>query len=341
MVHHTPALLLRRAARNALSEFGLTKCRLTQIASRHNDVFRVDVAPQKRLVLRIQNDLLSDAQAKFQIEWMEALAKESGVVVPAPIRTLDRRPFTHVEMNGRHRRAVLLRWLPGRTARTGNEASYRAAARMIAQLHKHAETFRPRRGFACRTLDGDWLFGSRFFVRAANANKYLDASQRKQGAAAERLVRGAMENLGRSRRRFGVIHADLNLGNIIFNRGRASPIDFDEFGKCWYLFDLAELIRTSITPDNWAQRKELAISAYTDERKLDDAELQAFDAFIVATFVQYLNWAFLHARDDKDLRWVGFCLDVIGALCSDRSQATRPHEHGRPARLSSGRSNAC
>src|SRR5437879_6087955 len=61
----------------------------------------------------------------------------------------------------------------------------------------------------------------------------------------------------------------VDLDNIIFHRGRPSPIDFDEFGKGYHLFDLAELIRTSINADNWRERKELAISAYTACREVD------------------------------------------------------------------------
>jgi Ser/Thr protein kinase RdoA (MazF antagonist) len=120
-----------------------------------------------------------------------------------------------------------------------------------------------------------------------------------------------MDNLGEDNRRFGVIHADLNLSNIIFHRGRPSPIDFDEFGTGWYLFDLAELIRTSITSENWMQRKQLVLPAYMKQRRLDEAEVDAFDAFIAATYVQYLNWAFIHARTSQDLKWVGFCMDVL------------------------------
>jgi Ser/Thr protein kinase RdoA (MazF antagonist) len=306
--------ILHQYARLALRDFGVTPSRLTHLASRHNDVFRVDTSSGERFVLRIQNHLMTDAQARSQVEWLETLVKESDVVVPAPRRTAAGRAFTYVKADDGDRRAVLLRWIPGRPAHTRGDAVYRAGARMIARLHKHAETFRQPSGFSCRRLDGDWLFGSRFFVRGASAKQHLKASERKISAIAERFVRDAMDNLGHTKRRFGVIHSDLNLDNIIFHRGRPSPIDFDEFGKGWYVCDLAELIRTSISPDNWRQRKKLAISGYTEERALDDAELEAFNASIVATFVQYLNWAFIHARNNDDLRWVGFCIQVISRI---------------------------
>src|SRR5262249_28079273 len=163
----------------------------------------------------------------------------------------------------------LLRWLPGQKARSRDDRYYRAAAAMIAKLHDHAELFRRPRELACRRLDGDWLFGERFFIRATKWRKHLDAGDRKTARAVERFVRPATEPLGTGRRRVGVIHADLNLDNIIFHRGRPSPIDFDELGLGWYLFDLAELIRTSITPDNIEQRKQLVIPAYSARRRLD------------------------------------------------------------------------
>jgi Ser/Thr protein kinase RdoA (MazF antagonist) len=305
---------LRIAAPSVLAQFGLTGCRLTHIASRHNDVFRVAAPSSKCFVLRIQNNLMTDAHARSQIQWLEAIAKHSDVTVPQPVRTTDNRPFTHVDIGGSHRRAVLLRWLPGRRARSRSERVFSAIAKMIAAMHAFSQTFRPRAGFTCRSLDDQYLFGARFFIRAAKHGYRFKKSDRQTAAKSEELVCRAMEELGRGVRRFGLIHADLGLQNIIFHRGRPSPIDFDEFGKSWFIFDLAELIRTSITPDNWRERKKLAIGAYTADRNLDSLEIEMFDAFIVATNVQYLNWAFAHARNCDDLKWVRFCIDVISAI---------------------------
>src|SRR4051812_17420487 len=221
----------------ALADFGIARAELTLIANRHNDVIRVDAARSQRLVLRLQNNVLTDVQAKSQVEWMEAIAKGSQVKTPAPMRTLDNRPFTQVRLNGVRRRVVLLSWLPGCTPDPQTDLVFQSAARMIARLHDHAERFQPQRGFACRRLDEDWLFGERFFIRADKGRRHLTASHPRIATSAEKLTRRSMESLGESPDRFGVIHGDLNLSNIIFYRGRPSPIDFDEFGEGWYLFD--------------------------------------------------------------------------------------------------------
>ena len=311
--------ILHIAARSVLAQFGLVHCRLTHIASRHNDVFRVAAPSSKQFVLRLQNDLMTEVHARSQIQWLEAFANHSDVIVPEPIRTTNNQPFTHVEIGGSRRRAVLLRWLPGRRARSRSERVFTAVAKMIAAMHTFSENFRPPQGFACRSLDDQLLFGSQFFIRTAKHGYRFKKSDRQVAAGAEKIVRRAMEELARGKHRFGLIHADLGLQNIVFHRRRPSPIDFDEFGKSWFIFDLAELMRTSITPDNWRERKKIAIDAYTTERKLDSLEIEKFDAFIVATFVQYLNWAFLHAHNRDDLKWVGFCIDVISAIGRPRA----------------------
>jgi Ser/Thr protein kinase RdoA (MazF antagonist) len=305
---------LRKAARGALREFAIPYATLTQIASRHNDVFRVTTWAKRKYVLRVQNQVLSDAEVRSQLKWMESLERDGGIAVPRPVRTSDARPFTFVECAGQRRRAVLLHWLLGKTANIRTESVYRSAADLVARMHRHSEQFRVGRNFAVRRLDGEWLFGSRFFVHSPAAKGRLKTPDREAARMAERFVRRAMESLGRGKNRFGLIHADLNLDNIVFNHGEASPIDFDEFGLGWYLFDIAELIRTSVTPDNWRERKEFVLRLYQQSRSLAAVETEAMDGFIVAAFVQYLNWAFLHARNDQDLKWVGFCLDVIRSV---------------------------
>src|SRR5438046_6105100 len=127
----------RQLARSGLRDFGITRARLTQLASRHNDVFRVAAPGGGRFVLRLQNVLMTDAQAASQLRWLEALGRELGVRVPAPLRTADDRPFTHVQAMNGQRRAVLLRWLPGTIARRRSDEVFRLAAKMIARMHRH------------------------------------------------------------------------------------------------------------------------------------------------------------------------------------------------------------
>src|SRR5262249_4546502 len=160
---------------------------LSQIAGRHNDVFRVSIPTGESFSLRLQNNLLTDRQARSQLKWLESLAHQSDVRVPIPDLTTEGEPFTHVVHSGLRRRAVLLKWLPGRIATRRSDAVYRSAARMIARLHQHSETFRPGPGFSSRQLDGEWLFGTRFFAHLPAARSYLKSARGKTAQRTEQF----------------------------------------------------------------------------------------------------------------------------------------------------------
>src|SRR5581483_4126380 len=113
----TENLPLVESAKIALASFGIRQATLTHLANRHNDVFRVGVPARNTYVLRLQNDLMNDAQAAAQLLWLTSLGLQSDVCVPTPVRTKDGRPFTYVPTADGRRRAVLLSWVPGRSAR--------------------------------------------------------------------------------------------------------------------------------------------------------------------------------------------------------------------------------
>ena len=230
--------------------------------------------------------------------------------MPVPVSTSDLLPFTYIQIGAGKRRAFFSIGCRVSACVHAIQPSSIAAAEMIAQLHNAAERFHPPRDFSYHKR-ANWLFGPGCFLRNPNAVQYLTRSHRKIAHRAEVSVRDSMSRLGQRKHHVGIIHADLNPSNIITHAGELAPIDFDEFGKGYYLFDLAEQIRTSITPQNWRQRRELALIAYTNKRPLNENEVELFDAFIVATFVAFVNWAFTHARNPDDLKWVNFSLDIV------------------------------
>lgn len=55
----------------------------------------------------------------------------------------------------------------------------------------------------------------------------------------EATLRHRLAGLARDRTRFGLIHADLRLANLLIEGETTAIIDFDDCGFGWYLFDLA------------------------------------------------------------------------------------------------------
>ena len=54
-------------------------------------------------------------------------------------------------------------------------------------------------------------------------------------------VVAALDQLGTTRTNYGVIHADLHLGNMLVQDGTVAIMDFEQVGRGHYLYDLAVL----------------------------------------------------------------------------------------------------
>ena len=53
------------------------------------------------------------------------------------------------------------------------------------------------------------------------------------------MVDGAAAPFGSGTGRFGLVHADLRLANLLVDGDRITVIDFEDCGLSWYLYDLA------------------------------------------------------------------------------------------------------
>lgn len=78
-------------------------------------------------------------------------------------------------------------------------------------------------------------------------------------------VRDALTHYGKDSQRYGLIHADLRLTNLLLLNGETRVIDFDDCGFSWYLHDLAAAISfvgiIPARPRGW-KAGSAAISAY-------------------------------------------------------------------------------
>ncbi|WP_411025937.1 phosphotransferase enzyme family protein, partial [Salmonella sp. s54833] len=86
---------------------------------------------------------------------------------------------------------------------------------------------------------GDW--------RDAPALSAADAAVIEE---AERKVIERLTDYGMGPERFGLVHADLRMSNLMVHNGKITVIDFDDCGWSWYLADLGAVVSfVEDTPD--------------------------------------------------------------------------------------------
>ena len=103
-------------------------------------------------------------------------------------------------------------------------------------------------------------------------------------AAAEMRVRRRLAALPQTPATFGMIHADLHLGNCLFRNRVAIPIDFDDCGFGWFAYDLAVVLASVERWPHYEALRQGLLDGY------GPVDLDAVDALIDARRVALVRW---------------------------------------------------
>ena len=299
---------LRALATVALARWGVRDCEPEIVKYRENAVFRVAAADGRDAVLRVhRHGYHSDAALRSELAWLEALHAD-GIAVPAVIPSAAGASFEIVQGAGvpEPRQVDMLTWMPGIPIGTLEEglnpaiadvhAVFAGVGRLCARLHNQTETWTPPAGFTRHAWDREGLVGpeplwGRFWEAAV-----LGTEERRLIERARASVREALTAYGRSPRRYGLIHADFNLDNMLLDGERVIPLDFDDCGFGWHLFDLVTVWTIYHGSDLAEAIRAGVVEGYRRERDLPDEELEHLPLFELARAFSYLGW--VHTRSE-------------------------------------------
>lgn len=118
---------------------------------------------------------------------------------------------------------------------------------------------------------------------------------------AETRIRAAMAAYGKPRERFGLIHADMRLANLLVEGDILKLLDFDDCAYSWHLFDfVASLSFIEARPDvpdliaAWLEGYRAASTAHP----LEEADVAVIPSLIMMRRLQLTAW--LATRHDSD-----------------------------------------
>lgn len=255
----------------------------------------------RRLVLRVHRIGYRGAgDIESELAWIAALRASGAVDTPAPVPGRDGTALRILPASGRGppRHAVAFEFAPGREPPRDGDlvAWFRRLGEVTARMHAHVRAWPLPPGFRRQHWDFETMFGPCPIWGSWRAGAGLDP----QGAAVLERALGLIESrtrrFGRDTRRFGLVHADLRLANLIVDRDRLTVIDFDDCGFSWLAYDFAAAV--SFMEDDplvpalaasWAAgyRSVLPLSA------ADEAELPVF---LLMRRILLVGWLASHAE---------------------------------------------
>lgn len=294
---------LRMLAENALAHYELPPVRLTLLRHRFNTTFRVDTARGERYVLRINRSGMPVTETVgSELTWLAALRRDTNLEVPEPVPTRDGSLLTIAAVSGLlpPHICVLFRWMPGYRLHTGLTPRHtERLGAFMAQLHNHAIQWKMPPGFVRGRVDwpieaGRWLPDPLApeivaSIHSLVANTLSEAEAAQVTAILER-VRAAEQMLGQDQNAFGLIHADLHYGNLLFGRDTVHAIDFDDCGFGPRLFDLAIMLSAVLGWQGYRHLRSGLLAGYRRVRPLPVEHEAALDSMIALRQIQDAVW---------------------------------------------------
>jgi Ser/Thr protein kinase RdoA (MazF antagonist) len=285
----------------AIERFGLSpqaQARLCNVSENHT--YRVDDPEAGRtFALRLHRPGYRTAdQIASELDWVDALREDGAVDTCVAVAAPGGERVLGVEADGAGaRNAVLFEWLPGVTPDPeGAEVvdGFRTLGAVSARMHAHARAWRPPPGFARPHWDVEHTIGpaghwGRWQDGLGVGPEELAQLERLAAAIARRL-----EAYGQSGERYGLVHADIRLANLLVEDGHVRVIDFDDCGFAWFMYDFATTVSFVEDHPRVPELREAWVEGYRSVAPLDPADEAELDTFVMLRRLLLVAWIGSH-----------------------------------------------
>lgn len=292
---------LRKSAASGLEKYDLEVTSLNLLATDTNTVFRVETKDKQRYVLRInlpgQRDLID---IKSEIIWLEALRRDTQLEVPEVVMPKDKNTGGVVTVQLEHptfkenlketRDCVLFKWMEGRGVGSSDTTPPATAYKLgffMAQLHNHADSFKPPQEFTAKRLDMVWPSGLPEVVYSATPDELFPSKRREIFQKAAERVEATLKQLYSDTSGLRFLHGDMHLGNAKILDGQLRMLDFDDSVWCYPVQDIG-IAFYYLLPSKKAV--EGFIAGYSSLREWSEKHKELSDIFVAARRLDLLSF---------------------------------------------------
>ena len=127
--------------------------------------------------------------------------------------------------------------------------------------------------------------------------KTLTDSQKKWYGEAVKIAEKRLQKYGKTRERYGLIHGDLNINNILVDGETLYVLDFDDCGFGWFLYDLSTAV-LEYFGETMERSLETLLKGYQKYRRLSKEDLEEMETFVVLRKIVRVGWIATHLDND-------------------------------------------
>lgn len=239
-----------------LSRYPIDVKSAVSINYEYNTTIKIEATDGQFFALRINtNSPRTPENLMAEIAFVRLLAQDGRIRVPQPIQNTNGGFYTSVfhELSERMFHCVLYSWIEGEELEDDpTDDQLKAMGVAMATMHSVAPRFEMPVGAALPTFD-DPLWWTEDFLLSEKS--VLEASAKDLMSSALLAIKEGVAKFYLNATPM-IIHADMHNGNVLWNEGYLSVIDFDDCGFGLPIQDFATALYYFDTPEQDSAFKE-------------------------------------------------------------------------------------
>jgi Ser/Thr protein kinase RdoA (MazF antagonist) len=276
----------------ALARYGLDDAAAELCNVSENHTYRVDHGGRAYALRVHRPGYRTRHEIASELAWSDALREDGAVETPTVVAATDGERVVDL---GTHN-VVLFEWLPGITPEPDGEdliAGFRTLGAVSARMHAHARDWDRPNGFTRPVWDYEHTLGA-----AGYWGRWQDGlgMGREESALLGRLdatIARRLEAYGKDER-FGLVHADIRLANLLVDGGRVRVIDFDDSGFSWLMYDFATTVSFMEDHPRVPELRAAWLDGYRSVAPLAPEDEQELETFVMLRRLLLVAWIGSH-----------------------------------------------
>lgn len=210
-----------------------------------NATYKIEAPDGQRWALRIHREGYHSEQAiASELAWLMALREQAVCITPKPVLGFDGKLIQEVSHPSLKvsRHTVMFEWEEGVEPSIDEDLTmqFENLGEIAARMHVHARSWQ-RPDFFTRFT---WDFATSLGDDKPHWGRWrdglgVDAKHIKLFERTVATIGNRLSAYGKSNHRFGLIHGDLRLANLLSDGTTVKVIDFDDSGFSWNMYDAA------------------------------------------------------------------------------------------------------
>ena len=250
-------------------------------------------------ILRIhRHGYHTDNEIRSELAWSQALRREKVVETPGVIHGTDGYAIQTGRVHGlpETRRMVMFEFAEGVQPNEDDDLTGRFTqlGEIAAKTHLHSMHWNKPTGFNRKAWSLDAILGPTpvwgRWENAPNVTPEIAATLNRL----ERTIRQRIGGFGVGHDRFGLIHADMRLANLLVDNDETTLIDFDDCGYGWYLYDFASAVSFIETHPELPSLERAWLRGYQTVHRINRDDIKEMETFIMLRRLALLAWIGSH-----------------------------------------------